>query len=128
MAPESLRRIIVDGDPQVLVKEAESWAEKLAEQQTTGSQLRAIFDEVRQIEALSIKRSEEAWRRLHLLKPKIAYRAKRAGGGLARLVQDVLTPSLDLVTADKNELPVRFQRFAEFLEAILAYYVAKTRR
>lgn len=125
----SLRKIVVEGDPQVLVREAEALARKLAGQgKASTSQVRAIFDEVRQIETLwHSQRLEEAWRRMVLLKARMAYRGQRAKGELEKLVREVLIPSLELVTESKDKAWERFPRFVEFLEAILAYYVANVR-
>lgn len=135
---EVLHKIIVDGDPKILVRVAEDQAQKLARQVETSTsqqektfttQIRAIFDEVQQIEALRhTSRDEEAWRRMCLLKARMAYRGKRAKGGFEKFVGEVLIPSLELVTKEgKEQAWKRFPRFAEFLEAILAYYVAEKR-
>ena len=92
----------------------------------TTSQIRAIFGEVRQIEAqLSADDAggqERALRKLLLLKPKMAYRARREGKGVAELTS-VLDPAIDLVVggADPKE---NFKRFVDFFRAILAYHRA----
>lgn len=118
-ADSVLTAIIVEGDAQTLVEQADSLGHELAEPLST-SQIRSLFAEVRQIEADWQHDSERAHRRLILLKPKMAYRARRESGqGVTRLV-DVLRPCIDLVEGDS----VRFRRFVEFFEAILAYHKA----
>jgi len=77
---------------------------------------------VRQIQAMwSVDASrEQAKRRLILLKPKMAYRARRERGKAVSDLVDVLRPALDLVKGNDGN----FQRFVEFFEAILAYHKA----
>jgi len=75
---------------------------------------------------------QKALRRLLLLKPKMAYRARRESGGAVRTLVDVLDPAVDLVAKAKprveggsaNNQDDNFQRFVEFFEAILAYHKA----
>lgn len=115
----TLVAIIVDGDAQALVEKAEGLGRELSKPLST-SQIRSLFTEVRQIEAEWQHNPERAHRRLILLKPKMAYRAKKESGQGVRALVDILTPCIDLVQGD----PVRFRRFVEFFEAILAYHKA----
>ena len=131
ISPSALKTVISNSDPdatKVLVKEAEALGKQLnrRESKLTTSQIRALFGEVRQIEAqLSADDAggqERALRKLLLLKPKMAYRARREGKGVAELAS-VLDPAIDLVVggADPKE---NFKRFVDFFEAILAYHRA----
>lgn len=119
-----LRSIIQEGDANLLVNVAEDIGKGLARQLTT-SQIRNVFGTVRQIEMswspqADDEEQQEASRQLLLLKPKLAYQAKRERGkGMEQLTQ-VLVPAIDLVGKDRKN----FLRFVEFFEAILAYHTA----
>lgn len=130
----TLNKIIVEGDNNALVNAAEKTGAALAQQfRLTTSQVRSIFGTVRQIEmdwlhtsrnvpsdADYNERERRAKRELLLLKPRIAYQAKRERGqGVSELAQ-VLTPAIDLINND----PQRFRNFVDFFEAILAYHRA----
>jgi len=123
-----LRTIITDPNgAETLVRWADSLGKALKDAGLTTSQIRALFGEVRQIQAeWSIpSRREHARRRLILLKPKMAYRARKERGKAVEKLVAVLRPALDLVTqgsADKQD--EYFQHFVEFFEAILAYHKA----
>lgn len=121
----TLREIIASDNPKKLVETAESVGKQLAKQVST-NQIRAIFGEVRQIEAVWPIDSKKAERSLILLKPKMAYRAKRESGWGVRNLVSVLDPAVDLVTegTDEKDKEKRFRRFVEFFEAILAYHKA----
>jgi CRISPR-associated protein Csm2 len=115
------------------VKRLVTWASKVGgglaqNERLTTAQVRTFFGEVRQIEADSgpdpQTLSDKAFRRLVLLKPKLAYQAQRErearkGEGVARLAE-VLSEAIDSVQNDA----VRFKHFVEFFEAILAYHKA----
>jgi CRISPR-associated protein Csm2 len=92
------------------------------------SQIRALFGEVRRIEGeWQIEgHRERARRRLILLKPKMAYRARKERGRAVGMLVDVLDPAVDLVVEAKTDedLDGNFTRFVEFFEAILAYHKA----
>lgn len=125
----TLQTIITDPNgAQVLVQEADKLGEQLKNQGLTTSQIRALFGEVRQIQAqwsMGETERQKALRRLILLKPKMAYRAKREGRRVEELVS-VLSPALDFVIneQDPQKQDGHFQRFVEFFEAILAYHKA----
>ena len=120
IAQEMLRRIITDKSAaQELVREAERLGQVLAKPLTT-SQIRSLFSEVRQIQADWQHNAERAHRRLILLKPKMAYRAKKEAGEGVKTLVAVLSPAVDLVEGDAEN----FRRFVEFFEAILAYHKA----
>jgi CRISPR-associated protein Csm2 len=133
-----LRTIITDPDgAQTLVEWADQLGQSLKSQGLSTAQIRALFGEVRQIQAeWSIEgRRDHARRRLVLLKPKMAYRARKERGRAVEELVKVLDPALDLVveapprTEDKprgagNNQDDNFQRFVDFFEAILAYHKA----
>lgn len=121
-----IRTIITDPNgAETLVKVADALAKDLKTAGLTTAQIRALFGEVRQIEAewsLDNKKPE-AFRRLVLLKPKLAYRARRERGQAVKILVEVLDKSLDQVTqGDLASRDGNFRRFVEFFEAILAYH------
>ena len=112
--------IITSSDgTKTLVEYADRLGKNLARQLTT-SQIRAIFGEVRRIEGDWKIDAKRAYKNLILLKPKMAYRAKKERGkGVGDLVS-VLDPAIDYVDGKEEN----FTRFVEFFEAILAYHKA----
>jgi CRISPR-associated protein Csm2 len=123
---QDIHEIITNPDrADLIIKYADALGQGLARSVNT-SQIRALFGEVRQIEGQMSIDPQKAWRRLHLLKPKMAYRARRAQGpGVGELV-NVLTPAIDNVLKAKNDDEQKrfFKYFVEFFEAILAYHKA----
>ncbi len=104
-------RVITEGG-EILVKEAEQRGQQLARNLTT-SQIRNIYGAVKKMQM----KGELDTHKLLMLKPKLAYAAKRHGGGVDTL-KDVLTQAIDLVGNDSK----KFNRFVDFFEAILAYH------
>lgn len=127
-----LKAVITQSDPhstKLLVDHAEDLGSRLKNANLTTSQIRALFGEVRQIQAqLSIGEQERAraLRKLILLKPKMAYRARRERGRGVEELTSVLDPAIDLVVdgSDQEIQEQNFQRFVDFFEAILAYHKA----
>jgi len=119
-----ISRIIIDKDAAgTLVSYADRLGKQLKNEDLKASQIRAIFDEVRQIEALWLQDEEKAIYKVHLLKPKLAYRAARSSNGVPTL-KEVLTIAIDLVVEKPELAKERFRRFTEFFEAIIAYHKA----
>jgi len=130
ISAQTLETIITDPNgAETLVREADKLGKELAKQRLATTQIRALFGEVRQIEAqwqMGDKQRKKAERRLILLKPKMAYRAKRERGRGVRELVNVLDPAIDLVIDEKDpqKKQEHFQRFVDFFEAILAYHKA----
>ena len=122
-APDTIRKIISQDDPETLVKSAEDIGKALAFQ-ATSSQIRNIFGTARQIELRWENDALGAYRDAVLLRPKISYMAKRERGrGMADL-EAVLIPALEEVskgTGDEDRRK-RYKRFVELFEAIVAYH------
>ena len=128
-----LEKIIIEGDNQVLVEEAERIGRELKNRELSTSQIRGIFGTVRRIEMdwpERVKEQEDsklryAYRQLALLLPRLAYQAsreqKRKGGRGVAMIRDVLTPAIKLIHKDAY----RFRNFVDFFEAILAYHRAE---
>jgi CRISPR-associated protein Csm2 len=128
MQTTDLRAIIVEGDAQATVEQAEALGRDLARQLST-NQIRNIFGTVRRIEMTwpeepkdeaERRQAQQAKRDLLLLKPKMAYQAKRERGRGVKTLTDVLADAIDLVEGDRQ----RFQYFVDFFEATLAYHKA----
>ena len=102
-----------------LVKCAEKIGGKLFDDKLTSNQIRSFFGEVKQIEGHVRERGAVDTRRLVLLKPRLAYQARRHGGGVATL-EKVLSPAISHVGDNVDY----FQNFVDFFEAILAYFKA----
>ena len=105
-------KVITKGG-EILVKEAEQRGKQLARNLTT-SQIRNIYGAVKKMQ---MRGGELDTHKLLMLKPKLAYAAKRHGDGVETL-KDVLTQAIDAVDND----PANFSRFVDFFEAILAYH------
>ncbi len=121
---QDIQQIIANPErADLIVKYADPLGNELARPLTT-AQIRALFGEVRQIQGQMSIEHKKAWRRLHLLKPKIAYRVRRASGQGVKMLADVLNPALDEVLKAKDEPTQKayFKNFVEFFEAILAYH------
>lgn len=127
-ATAQIQTIITDPEgAQTLVQYADQLGKQLKDNGLTTSQIRALFGEVRQIQAQWEMGGEQqalARRRLTLLKPKMAYRARKERGRAVQMLVDELEPALDLVIAEKDskQQAAHFQHFVEFFEAILAYH------
>jgi len=91
----------------------------------TTSQIRNIYGEVK---TLQMKYQDNINPlRLRMLQPKLAYAAKRADKNGTYELQEVLTIAIRTVLekeSDKSEFERRFENFANFFEAILAYHRA----
>jgi len=115
--------ITTDDGTELLVTCAEKIGEALADRNASLStnQIRAIFGEVRRIEGDWKIDKVRANQSLILLKPKMAYRAKKEETKYNKSVghlTTVLEDAINLINAeDKN-----FTRFVNFFEAILAYH------
>jgi CRISPR-associated protein Csm2 len=107
-----------------MVEYAQKVAQALVRNGLTRSQIRTIFTEVRQIEAMwGASHQKEALRRLVMLKPKLAYQTARTSS--MDLLQKELTAAIDEVEkANAEQKDAAFQRFVDFFEAILAYHRA----
>ena len=112
---EKIRQII-EGDTKALVTESEELGKQLKKNDLTTSQIRNVFGSVKKMEMKGFKEKE-----LLLLKPKLAYAAKRPGAkkGTDDL-REVLSTAIDCVGNNKE----RFENFCNFFEAILAYHRA----
>ncbi len=136
---QDLESIITNPDgAETLVKWADKIGQDLKNEGLATNQIRALYGEVRQIQAewgIDEQHRQRAARRLILLKPKMRYRARKERGQAVESLVSVLLPAVDLVSSapfrEANAVPGlsnnkddNFQRFVEFFEAILAYHRA----
>lgn len=110
---EHIRRLITD-DSKLLVQVADGFGKRIA-RGVSSSHIRNIYGIVKQMEMSGFNYHE-----FIRLKAKLAYAAKRDGRREAEELRDVLTAAIDVVGDDAD----RFQRFADFFEALLAYHKA----
>ena len=115
-----IRTIITQDEPKLLVGQAEEIGRALSGT-LTKSQIRNIFGTVRQIQMNWTEEAQKAasYRQLLMLKPKINYQAARTRE--VKPLADVLDKAIDYVEDSR----VRFGRFVDFFEAILAYHTAE---
>lgn len=100
------------------------------DQSLTTAQIRNVFGEVRRIQMANKKainnEKEFDESSILLLKPKLAYSAKRANRKAVYELADVLSKGIDAVVTDgtvKDKIQY-FENFANFFEAVLAYHKA----
>lgn len=127
---QTIQNLITEDDPKALIEAAEEVGKKLArELNLTTNQIRNIFGTVRQIKMGWEGDPPGSYRRAVLLRPKLAYQAKRLNerGGRSRDAllefEKVFGPALDaVIQSPENERKDRFERTTNFLEAIVAYH------
>lgn len=85
----------------------------------TTSQIRNIYGEVQRLKMKGFNESS-----LLLLKPRLAYATERKGTQGSKEFRQVIEKALDAVLQgkDEEEKKSRFENFANFFEAILAYH------
>jgi len=104
---------------------AEQFGKKIAQmphEELTTNQIRNFFGEVRRIQMKGILQEKTAFL---LLRPKLAYAAKRAAKQGADMFKDIVLKAHEVVMEAKDnndEFEARFKNFVDFLEAILAYH------
>ncbi|MCU0445282.1 MAG: type III-A CRISPR-associated protein Csm2 [Microscillaceae bacterium] len=105
----------------------------LAKNGLTTSQIRNVYGEVKRIELSSeINKKENKFENgfdketsFLLLKPKIAYAAKRKGGQAMDEFKKVMNEAHKATQKEGSTDANSFKRFCEFFEAILAYHKAE---
>jgi CRISPR-associated protein Csm2 len=85
----------------------------------SSTQIRNFYGEVKRIQMKGLDKETVAF---HLLKPKLAYAAKRDGSDEARNFNKVITKAHSHVEVGKEISKDQFKNFCNFIEAILAYH------
>jgi CRISPR-associated protein Csm2 len=116
-------------DDKELISLAQILGKKAKEGRLQTSQLRAVFGEVRRIEMMLAdeNKKQQAWYRLRLLEPKMLYRAARkesSSEGLQELTAYLKQALQCVLEAPEESRKDCFQRFLDFLEAVVAYHKA----
>lgn len=92
----------------------------------TTVQIRSIYGEVKRLQ-MRAEKIADILPNLRMLKPKLAYAAARANKEGTKELKNLLSLMLDSLTVNgisEEELKKRFENFANFFEAILAYHKA----
>jgi len=101
---------------------SEKFGRYLNDNKFTTAQIRKIFGEVKMIQQKGWE-GEKTLTALLLLKPKLAYSAKRIGSDCANKFRDFICAGIDVINKSTNQAEV-FQNFANLFESILAYHRA----
>jgi CRISPR-associated protein Csm2 len=110
-----------------ITHEAISFSEEFGKELTQGfttNQIRNFFGEVKRIQLKGVLAEKTAFL---LLRPKLAYAAKRADNPSAEDFKQVMEQAHIVVMQAENndaEFEKRFKNYIDFLEAILAYHKA----
>jgi CRISPR-associated protein Csm2 len=130
VSPEDVRKIIETDNAGLLVQKANIIGEQIARAKLTTSQIRNVYGPVRQIESTwptggseeDRRQAGKAFREVVLLKPKLSYLAAREPK--LAVLETHLSAAIDAIgeATDEQERHIRFQRFVDFFEAILAYH------
>jgi CRISPR-associated protein Csm2 len=127
MTEQAVRKIIVDGDARLLVEQSRTFGEELAKDGLTTSQIRSVFGAVRLVQSTWERdrtQSNANLRKVLLLKPRLAYQAKREPK--LRPLAEVLSSSITFIAEphDSDEQKRRFGHMVDLFEAVLAYHSA----
>jgi len=124
---EKIKEWLRDGLGKEAIQYAENFGQNLTapngekKQALSTSQIRNVYGEVKRMQMKGFSEND-----LLLLKPRLAYSAKRAKNRAATELKDVLSAGIDAVVEAETveEKQKRFENFANFFEAILAYHKA----
>jgi CRISPR-associated protein Csm2 len=136
---QDIDRIIAEDEAaELMVRVSQALGRELARRNLTTHQLLNLFGEVRRIEMEWQQQQRDPeerldpriWRRLQLLKPRMAHQAARLrmlstsrGYQESRARDDAMDPLIEALerAIDRVERNSDFQRFLDFFDAILAY-------
>lgn len=124
----NVQDFIIHDKPKELIGAAETLGKELKNQGLTTSQIRNLFGMVRQIKMNWSIDPKGSYRQAVLLKPKIWYQVKRLEEtkklrGLPNLLEKEFIPALDaVIEASDDDKKVRFERFTDYFEAVVAYH------
>jgi len=117
---------VQNGISQESIQYAKSFGEELARNKLSTSQIRNVFSEIKSLQMKGEKDFKET--PLLLLKPKLAYaKARKTAGGkdaaqAAEDLEKVLSKGIDTIVSSQQNKFMKFENFANFFEAILAYH------
>lgn len=100
---------------------AEKLGRALVDLKFSTSQFRNFYGELKRIQLRGIEGQKSPF---HLLKPKLAYAAKRASSRGAELFKEEVFKAHEAVAIDDEGFAGRFANFCDLVEAILAFHKA----
>lgn len=136
ISPEDIRRIIVDGDAEILVNSAERLGRRLQEGNVARQQMLGICGDIWRIDMAWTTSQAEAQQGLRMMKPKLASLARRARetaraeetlpveelGAVMCQAVDVVLEQADEGEEQDTTRRQAFERFMSFFEATIAYH------
>lgn len=124
--PSKVQTWIKEGFVEKTIDYTNEFGGFLASQGLTTNQIRNIFGEVKRLQ--SIVKAEKGLKSIKkdflMLRPKLAYAAKRAGSRGIEALKDVLGEAHKSVDTTNENAKEQFENFVDFFEAILAYHKA----
>lgn len=129
LKPKDIERWIEKEFDSDTIVYAEKFGKFLVRERLTTSQIRNLFGEVKRIQGSlqSTENLNSIKKDFLMLRPKLAYAAKRAGSRGIDELRKVLDHSIKTVKLDqdnKEHTRKQFENFVDFFEAILAYHKA----
>ncbi|MCB0644287.1 MAG: type III-A CRISPR-associated protein Csm2 [Phaeodactylibacter sp.] len=123
---DEVRRWIQDGFEDETINYTDAFGKFLVGARLTTSQIRNIFGEVKRLQGATQGQADlSAVRKDFLmLRPKLAYAAKRAGSRGIESLKEVMDVALKAVETTGPKAKDQFENFVDFFEAILAYHKA----
>ena len=124
--PEHIQKIIQENDVDVLIKRAQILAQSLEGKDLTNTQIRNVYASVKQIVNSNEPHDDKNVRRIKMLLPRLHYAAKKTEA-LKDLAEELSHCIQALGPQSDANYDKRFQRFADYLEAIVAYHYKPSR-
>jgi len=118
---------ILGNNQKEMIESAQIFGKRFYDGGLTTSQIRNVYGEVKKIQMKStlVTEKQSFLLSLRMLLPKLAYAAARAKKQGTNELKDVLNKGLETVLEENikpEEAQIRFENFANFFEAILAYH------
>lgn len=110
-----------------MIEGCKIFGKRLKDGDLSTSQIRNIFGEVKRIQMKASTSDSIDILSLNMLQPKLAYSAARAKKHGTDELKDLLTKGLETILENDlqtEEVKFRFENFANFFEALLAYHKA----
>ncbi|MBS1744805.1 MAG: type III-A CRISPR-associated protein Csm2 [Bacteroidetes bacterium] len=115
-----IKKWVTDGINKETIIYAEAMGKKLKDDGLTTSQIRNVFGEMRKIQ---LNGFEEEMSSFLLLRPKLAYAAKRQNAKGMDAFYELFCTAYDAInTEDKKNSPKQFDQLLQVMEAVLAYH------
>lgn len=125
ISAEDTRNWLSNGPTNDLINKSRESGEYMNSKGLTTSQFRSIFTRLKKIETFGL--DQTSYPELIMLKPLVAYAAKRAGKpGFRELKEKIIDPGIEMIIkeADPDKRNSYFKNFIMLFEAVLAYFIA----